>query len=701
MTRTSWLACAGAIVAAVSCAAGRASGGVVLPPRELLPAVVARAGGRCADASDLLRRLRWHPGPAGYRARYLLGHCALAAGEAAAAGAEFDAVAAGHPPLADYARWYSASAALLSGDLAGAADRLVSLAVSSGNGLLARRARLQAAEVLLQLDRPDAALRMLSPFRPEDSGPEMVRVWWLRGRAAEAMGRRADAVRAYAMAGWSDPEGGPEADAARAWLHLRGLGDEALPVEARLTRARRLIALGEFEAARRELVAALHRGVTGIQAADAWFRLGLLRLPGEDAVYAFGQSARIADPGVRARGLYWMGRALAARGRRGEARAVWVRVLRELGATPWAPRAMASLASSAEAAGDLAQARRWWTELARRYPTSSVADDARWRLGWLAFRQHRYGEAERLFRAYADHLDGAPRAAAGLFWAAKARQAAGMRADALWRTVADRYPLTYYGQRARLMLGRPSPSPPPGAAPVRLADDQPSSAYQELAALGFVDDALEAVRARRAGTALSPSQARELAAAEAWLASVAGDAKGALEAASSLVPAALAGGPAADRDVWEAAYPRAFWEEVQAAARRHRVDPYLVLAVMREESRFDPRAVSPARAVGLMQIIPATAEATAGRPVDLRQLMDPAVNIDLGAAYVGAMVRRFGGDLILALAAYNAGPAAAGRWSRGPRNDPDVFVESIPYAETRAYVQRVMQTYGIYRWLYP
>jgi soluble lytic murein transglycosylase-like protein len=685
-------------VVAVVCATVPAPAAAILPPHALLPAVAARSGGRCSDVFDGLRQLRWQPGPAGFRARYLLGHCLLAGGQTEAARAEFDAVAAGYPPLADHARWYAAQALLLSADLPAAAARLLSLAASTQIPLLARRARVAAAEILVALDRPQQALQVLGQVE-EGSGPQSVRLWWLRGVAAEAVGRRAEAVRAYAMAWWSEPQAGPEADAARARWEAMGRAGGPPPVEARLARARRLVALGEFDAARQELVAALHQGVGGPQAADAWFRLGLLQLPGEGAVYAFDRSARTDDLVLRARGLYWKGRALAARGRRQEARAEWMRVVRELGSTPWAPRALGSLASAAEADADFTSARRWLAELVRRYPASPLADDARWRLGWLAFRQGRYREAERLFREHAASAAGSPRAAAGLFWAGKARQAAtGVRPDDLWRAVADRYPLTYYGQRARQSLGLPAPPRPPAGSAVRLPVDSPAPAYQELAALGFVDDALEAVQAPRG--ALSGPAPGEVVVAEAWLRSVAGDLSGAVAAAARLLAGALAGTPA-DRDLWSLGYPRAFWGEVQEAARRHRIDPYLLLAVMREESRFDPQAVSVARAVGVMQILPATAEAVRGRRVDMQQLMDPAVNIDLGAGYLAAMMRRFGGDLVLALAAYNAGPGVAERWSRLPRRDPDVFVESIPYAETRAYVQRVVQTYGIYRWLYP
>ncbi|MBI2201136.1 MAG: lytic transglycosylase domain-containing protein, partial [Armatimonadetes bacterium] len=128
--------------------------------------------------------------------------------------------------------------------------------------------------------------------------------------------------------------------------------------------------------------------------------------------------------------------------------------------------------------------------------------------------------------------------------------------------------------------------------------------------------------------------------------------------------------------------------------------PYLVLSVIREESRFDPRAISIAGAVGLMQLLPGTASGVAGATLSVAQLTQPEINIRLGTQFLGGLHRRFRGDVVLAVAGYNAGPGAAQRFGRMSRKDPDLFFERIPFLETRAYVQRVLQSYGIYRWLY-
>jgi soluble lytic murein transglycosylase len=174
----------------------------------------------------------------------------------------------------------------------------------------------------------------------------------------------------------------------------------------------------------------------------------------------------------------------------------------------------------------------------------------------------------------------------------------------------------------------------------------------------------------------------------------------ALRFSEPAIAPALFGGAPADRELWMLAYPRAFWNTVESTAEAAGVDPYLVLAVMREESRFDPQVASIAGAIGLLQLLPGTASGIAGTTMSATQLTQPEVNIRLGTAYLAGLLRRFRGDIPLALAGYNAGPGAAQRFSRISRADMDLFFERIPYAETRAYVQRVLQTYGIYRWLY-
>jgi soluble lytic murein transglycosylase len=126
---------------------------------------------------------------------------------------------------------------------------------------------------------------------------------------------------------------------------------------------------------------------------------------------------------------------------------------------------------------------------------------------------------------------------------------------------------------------------------------------------------------------------------------------------------------------------------------------------MREESALDPRALSPAGAVGLTQLMLPTAQEVARSlklgKVSKAKLTEPSLNIRLGSRYLGTLVRRFEGSVALALAAYNAGGGAVNRWLETRRDlEIDEFVEEIPVEETRGYVKRVLRSYAAYRLLY-
>jgi soluble lytic murein transglycosylase len=186
----------------------------------------------------------------------------------------------------------------------------------------------------------------------------------------------------------------------------------------------------------------------------------------------------------------------------------------------------------------------------------------------------------------------------------------------------------------------------------------------------------------------------------------AGDHRAAHQLLRTRARAALPRAPRAeDLRAWRIAYPPAFREVVKRYAPSSGLPVDLLQALMREESALDPRALSPAGAIGLTQLMLPTARhlaAEAGLPRPSRaDLMTAEVNVRLGARYLGQLVRRFDGALVLALAAYNAGPTPVRRWleERGDE-DLDVFVEEIPYDETRAYVKRVLRSYAAYRLLY-
>jgi len=152
----------------------------------------------------------------------------------------------------------------------------------------------------------------------------------------------------------------------------------------------------------------------------------------------------------------------------------------------------------------------------------------------------------------------------------------------------------------------------------------------------------------------------------------------------------------------ELRFPMAHESLVRLEANQQGVSPALVYGVIRRESAFDPNIVSSARAQGLMQLIPPTAKQVARglklKPLRKKQIFEPEINIKLGTAYLKTLLKRFNGNYALATASYNAGPHRMPRWAPDYPLEAARWVESIPFNETRNYVQAVLAYMTIYEY---
>jgi soluble lytic murein transglycosylase len=376
----------------------------------------------------------------------------------------------------------------------------------------------------------------------------------------------------------------------------------------------------------------------------------------------------------------------------------------------------------------LADARKAYAELIDRFGGSEFAPEARFRLALLGYDTLDYAGAADAFAAIADGTRGEERQRA-LLWQGKSLDAAGDgdAAKDAWQAARDEAPAAYYGLRAAVLLGeaqgdlgdgglseahepdwpaierwlRDATGEDPAVALETVLYDQHWGLAQELLALGM---------RRRAGGELTllleearrdPARLYQLA----RLASSAGlyelSARAATRLLGSLPDGAADGAPA---DLRRLAYPAPFAELVREAADASDVPDLLLLALVRQESFFDPLAGSSAGALGLTQVVPETGAAIA-RDLEItgfetEQLFRPALSLRFGAHYLGEQLGAFKGNVYQALAAYNAGPGSAQRWQVVAGDDVDRFVEQIDFAQTKAYLQLVSENLARYRQLY-
>lgn len=363
-----------------------------------------------------------------------------------------------------------------------------------------------------------------------------------------------------------------------------------------------------------------------------------------------------------------------------------------------------------------AEAAPLFNRLLKNTPTSEFAPESMWWLFWNDVKEGNKASYARSVELANTAITRYPKTkAAGrlAFWAGRIYERMGNKdlAKKSYKIAFEQFPNTYYGYRARHRLqalsggGDEGWSTKPGRAHPNAAWSWPvpklfsndgtelaekyGAEFAVLARLGQYDECIEILPPTASSTVKS------------WLYSKDGMYLSAIGAAGR----GLDGRP--DREpAWQMTYPLAFGAFVARNAADKSVDPLLVHALMREESRYNHKAVSRSNALGLMQLMPGTAYGVAKRigvPLNSQQdILTPEINIKLGTDYLSYAIRRFDGNCLLAVASYNGGPGAVQTWMKrhGASADFDTFVENIPYRETRDYVRKVFGSYWAYEQIY-
>ena len=371
-----------------------------------------------------------------------------------------------------------------------------------------------------------------------------------------------------------------------------------------------------------------------------------------------------------------------------------------------ADRARFAAADIHEFFGRKEEALKLYTSVIKQIPKSPVRDDAAWRLAWLYYRDGEIASAGAAFKTLANQSRNAALGTAALYWQARCAEKSGQEdaATQLYRQVVLGEGESYYqalAHRGLARLGEPDDDSRP-VKPRVTEESNPSwtteiefhlTRARELAALSLHQLAvaeLDEINGRiKPNGRLRTLLMREYFHNRAY--------------GRSLSLANQAPLSQSERDLYR--YPLAFWDLIREKAHERELDPYLVVALIRQESLFDTRARSPAAALGLMQLIPPTA-ARVARQLGLavpsqEKLFEPEVNLALGTQYLKDLLQRYSNSWHKALAAYNAGEAAVDRWEREiVTDDIEEFVERIPYVETRGYVKLVLRNHRIYKRLY-
>ena len=364
-----------------------------------------------------------------------------------------------------------------------------------------------------------------------------------------------------------------------------------------------------------------------------------------------------------------------------------------------------------------------YRQVAKSGQPASQRAEAQWREGWVLYRTARYRDAITVWQQIIDQKDSdfEPQA---LYWIARSSgHVEGARSKEALARLCQRFPYTYYCQLARehtdlsvigqtkqdgSVVAASSNQPASEVTPTSVQDLQTSSRIQielqpayrramELRTLGLDQDA-----ARELG-ALTDRYSRdpEVLAALSMMLNEVGAYHHALRLVRSRFREQLerTGGTVAD-GLWSVAYPTGLIPTIKMSGANG-VDPFLVAAIIREESQYDRRAVSRVGAIGLMQVMPATANAVAQQhrlpSLSREDLFDQEINIRIGARYVEQLFTQFAGNMVQTIAAYNAGPIVVGTWAATNQGrSEDEFVELIQYQETRQYVKRVLRSYREY-----
>jgi soluble lytic murein transglycosylase len=662
-----------------------------------------------------------HTGDAAAAAYLALGHAYLLDHRYAEAVSALSHADAAGDALDDYAAYLTAQAELQSNQLPQAEVVLSGFAKKYPDSVFVPQMPVLLANLCLAQGDPQTALHILSEHAGESVANRPDYILAL-ARAQQIAGDSIAAAKSFRHVYLGFPLS-PEATQAKTQLQNMG-ANAPLTVAEREHHANALYAAGRYNEAYDDYRALAND--PGVNDSELHAQL-LVAAAACDYKLKRAYRQQIASlPDTNgeagARRLYLLMELARDRGDVSEQQADVTQIEQRFPDSPWLAEALYSSGNMYMLRKDYPSAVAYYAELVKRFPRickgheepcSDYAPSAHWRAAWLNYRLGNYSDAAKLFDEQIARYPGGKEIPNAIYWRARIYQDQEhepAKAAAYYQIVKDTYLHYYYAQQAALHLaelGNVTPAPAPeldGIQPPTipaLTDDVPEDDPHVVRAKLLANAGLNEYIEPEIQAAEGSDEWGAFAEAEIYH-SFGEDAK-AMRVMKRALPfytsAPIASIPVA---YWHILFPEPYWNTIESESAKNGLDPYMVASLIRQESEFNPTVISYANAWGLMQLLPRVGAEMAHkdgiRHFDHNELLNPLINIKLGTKYLRQTLDKFDDKPEYAFAAYNAGDDRVTDWRSGtPFHGMDEFVESIPFTETREYVQAIIRNEMIYR----
>ncbi len=654
---------------------------------------------------------RKHTGEAAAAAYLALGHAYLLDKRYSDAEVALRQARKSGEDLADFADFLNAQACHAAGDDAAAEELLRGFMDRYPDSIFDDQVPELEANVLLALNNPTGALKVLQAatgLAAEDRPGYQLAM----GQTQFALGDMGAAQRVFKRLLLNRPLTS-EAQQARARLTQMG-GESTLTIQEMSNLADAFYRGGRYADAAEQYRALMRmtgiserdRNTFAVSAAACDWKLKRLSS-------ATVQGLADTDDENGARRLYLMMELARSRDDAAEQQRIVDEMETRFPRSQWLAEALFSSGNMYLLKRDYPRAVQYYKYLADHFPEGKNAPAAHWRAGWLSYRQRLYSDAANLFEEQIRLYPSASETVAALYWRARLYELVDHKpamAAANYRAIVRTYQHYFYAQISRERLEHLGDTKPISASQAdrfqplplpKLVDTFPADSPQLARARLLANAGLNEYIAEE--IAADPESASWSALAEAQIYSSYGQTFRALRLLKQAIPySASAPIESIPLAYWRILFPEPYWDTIKAESAKNNLDPYLVASLIRQESEFNSSVVSYADAWGLMQLLPSVGRQMAReegmKHFQTFQLLDPETNIKLGTRYLRQMLDHLGGVPEYALAAYNAGESRVVDWqSAGPYQGMDEFIESIPFTQTREYVQAILRNVETYK----